>query len=47
MNKNVEYSLFRLIKNKFFTPKKESKAKKEEENNENEIEIILKKFILL
>ena len=46
MNKNVEYSLFRLIKNKFFTPKKESKAKKEEENNENEIEIILKTFIL-
>ena len=45
MNKNVDYSLIRLLKNKFFTPKAD-KSKKVEANTENEIEIITKTYII-
>ena len=39
MNKNVDYSLLRLLKAKFFSQKTSEKTKAE--NNENEIEIII------
>ena len=45
MNKNVEYSLIRLLKNKFFTQKTEQKQKVET-STENEIEIITKTYII-
>ena len=45
MNKNVDYSLMRLLKNKFFSPKTKTKTKTEN-NNENEIEIIIKTYII-
>ena len=44
MNKNVDYSLVRLLKNKFFNQNQPKKVK-EDNNNENEIEIILKTYI--
>ena len=44
MNKNVDYSLVRLLKNKIFN-QNQSKKVKEENNNENEIEIISKTYI--
>ena len=46
MNKNVDYSLLRLLKNKFFTPKTSKKGKSENNNNENELEIIIKTYII-
>ena len=45
MNKNVDYSLIRLLKNKFFSPKTDKKEKAEA-NTENEIEIITKTYII-
>ena len=45
MNKNVDYSLLRLIKNKFFSPKS-TKNQKGESNTENELEIIIKTYII-
>ena len=45
MNKNVDYSLLRLIKNKFFSPKS-NKNQKGESNTENELEIIIKTYII-
>lgn len=45
MNKNVEFSLLRLLKNKLFN-QNQSKKDKSENNNENEIEIILKTYII-
>jgi len=44
MNKNVDYSLLRLLKAKFFSQKTSEKTKAE--NNENEIEIIMKTYII-
>ena len=44
MNKNVDYSLIRLLKNKIFNQNQSQKVKAEN-NNENEIEIILKTYI--
>ena len=44
MNKNVDYSLVRLLKNKLFNQNHPKKVK-EDNNNENEIEIILKTYI--
>ena len=45
MNRNVDYSLLRLIKNKFFSPKS-TKNQKGESNTENELEIIIKTYII-
>ena len=44
MNKNVDYNLLRLFKNKFFNPKKPKKVS--DNNNENEIEIIIKTYVI-
>ena len=46
MNKSVDYSLLRLLKNKFFNPKTTKKEKVETTNNENELEIIIKTYII-
>ena len=46
MNKSVDYSLLRLLKNKFFSPKATKKEKEETTNNENELEIIIKTYII-
>ena len=45
MNKNVDYSLLRLIKNKFLNPKSNNNQKGEL-NPENELEIITKTYII-